>query len=158
MVSERLAVVGGVSLLLVTILTVVSVFGRTLFDTPLLGDQEIVEIGCAIAIFSFLPYCQMRGANVIVDFFTAKASKRVRCLLDALMNAVFSVCVLAITWRLTVGGIATYNDGDFSMFLQIPQWWGFVFAFMACVLWCLACFYSVFRSLRSSTDLDHVRV
>ena len=146
--SEGLAVLGGISLLAITIFTVLSVVGRTGFDVPILGDQEIVELGCAIAIFAFMPYCQMRAANVIVDFFTSAFPLSVRDLLDAVMNAIFSACILVVTWRLAVGGIATFNSGDASMFLRIPQWWGYVCAFVGCVLWSLACLYSVLRSIR----------
>lgn len=147
--SEGLAVIGGLSLLFVTVFTVLSVVGRTGFDMPILGDQEIVELGCAIAIFAFMPYCQMRAANVIVDFFTARVSPAGRNLLDALMNAIFSGCVLLITWRLAVGGIGAFEAGDNTMFLRIPQWWGYSLAFVACVMWSLACCYSVLRSLRA---------
>lgn len=151
-ISEGLAVLGGISLLIVTVFTVVSVVGRTALDMPVLGDQEIVEIGCAFAIFAFMPYGQMRAANVIVDFFTARLSLRHRDLLDALMNAVFSACVLLITWRLAVGGIGAFKSGDNSMFLRIPQWWGYSVAFVACIIWSLACCYSVWRSLRAGLE------
>jgi TRAP-type C4-dicarboxylate transport system permease small subunit len=146
--SEGLAVLGGISLLVITVFTVLSVVGRTGFDLPILGDQEIVELGCAIAIFAFMPYCQMRAANVIVDFFTARLSLSTRDFLDAVMNAIFSACILVVTWRLAVGGIGTFNSADASMFLRIPQWWGYSFAFVACVFWSLACLYSVLRSIR----------
>jgi TRAP-type C4-dicarboxylate transport system permease small subunit len=147
-ISEGFAVLGGVSLLVITVFTVVSVVGRTGFDLPILGDQEIVELGCAIAIFAFMPYCQMRAANVIVDFFTARLPQATRDCLDATMNAIFSACVVMITWRLAVGGIGTFNSADTSMFLLLPYWWGYSFAFAGCLIWSLACLYSVLRSIR----------
>ena len=147
-VCESLAVFGGIALLVVTAFTVVSVVGRTAFDSPVLGDQEIVEIGIAVALFSFMPYCQMRAANVIVAFFTARVSPAGQAFLDALMNAIFSVCIVIVTWRLAVGGLGAFKAGDASMFLRLPQWWGYAAAFVACIFWSLACLYSVFRSLR----------
>lgn len=146
--SEGLAVFGGICLIIVTVFTVLSVVGRTGLDMPILGDQEIVELGCSIAIFAFMPYCQMRSANVIVDFFTAPLSLAARDCLDAVMNTIFSACILVVTWRLAVGGIGTFNSADNSMFLRIPYWWGYSFAFVACVFWALACLYSVLRSVR----------
>lgn len=147
-ISEGLAVLGGISLLVITVFTVVSVVGRTAFDMPVLGDQEIVQLGAAIAIFAFMPYCQMRAANVIVDFFTAGLNQWVRDTLDSLMNAIFSVCILVVTWRLAVGGLGAYRAEDATMFLRLPLWWGYAFAFVGCVMWTLACFYSVLRSIR----------
>ena len=143
---EGLAVFGGIMLLVVTAFTVASVVGRTAFDSPVLGDQEIVELGCAIALFSFMPYCQMRASNVIVEFFTAPLPAAMRALLDTIMNVVFSVCIVIVTWRLAVGGLAAYDGGDTTMFLEMSVWWGYLCAFVACVAWSLACIYSVFRS------------
>ncbi len=145
-IAEGLAVFGGLILLVITFFTVISVAGRTGFDLPILGDQEIVEFGIAIAIFSFMPYCQMRAANVIVDFFTARTSRRTRHLLDVTMNAIFSVCIGLITWRLAVGGMAAFHNGDTSMFLRIPLWWGYLVAVVCSLLWMAACLYSVARS------------
>ncbi len=59
-------------------LSVYSVVGRWLFDAPVLGDVEMVQMACALAIAACLPYAQMKNAHVIVDFFTANASVGVR--------------------------------------------------------------------------------
>ena len=107
-----------VILVVVTILTIVSVVGRTGFDVPILGDSEIVEVGVAYSVFSFLAYCQMRGANVIVDFFTARAPAVVRNGLDAVSNAVFAVVVCSAMDFLTTSAIYCFCD------------LGFVFAFL----------------------------
>jgi TRAP-type C4-dicarboxylate transport system permease small subunit len=147
-ISEGLAVLGGLILVVVTAFTVISVAGRTGFDTPVLGDQEIVELGCAAAIFAFMPNCQMRAANVIVDFFTAPLPLAVRDALDATMNAVFSLCIIVVTWRLALGGIGKFESQEETMFLRLELWWGYVIAFVACALWSAACLYSVVRSLR----------
>ncbi len=147
-ICEILALVGGLFLIVVTALTVFSVIGRTGFNMPILGDSEIVEIGVAYAIFSFLPYCQMRRANVIVDFFTARAPARVRNGLDAASNVAFAAVVCVLTWRLALGGIETFHRDDFSMFLQIPVWWGYTGAFVSCLIWAAACLYTAGDRLR----------
>ena len=146
--SEILALLGGVILVLVAVVTIVSVIGRTGFNLPILGDSEIVEIGIAYSLFSFLAYCQMRGANVIIDFFTARAPVMVRNGLDAVSNVVFAVVVCILTWRLAVGGIETYGRADFSMFLNIPLWWGYLGAFLSCLVWAAACLYTAAHRLR----------
>lgn len=144
-ISVAIAVAGGMITLLVMILTVVSVVGRGALNAPLLGDSEVVEVGIAIAIFSFLPYCQIRGANVIVDFFTMRMNPRSRAALDAVMNAVCFVCVAVLTWRLAVGGLAAFRGGDNSMFLRIPLWWGYLAGFVVSVVWSLTCLYTTLR-------------
>jgi TRAP-type C4-dicarboxylate transport system permease small subunit len=140
-----MAVLGGVLLVVVLALTTGSVIGRTAANSPLLGDSEIVELGVAAAIFAFMPYCQIRGANVLVDFFTMGARPRTRALLDTVMNAVFLVCVAILTWRLAVGGIQAYRGGDNSMFLRLPLWWGYLVGFLGSVVWVLTCIHAVLR-------------
>ena len=152
--SVAIAVIGGLITLVVTALTVVSVVGRGVFNDPLLGDSEVVEVGIALAIFSFLPYCQMRGANVIVDFFTMAASTRMRACLDMIMNAVFLACVAVLTWRLAVGGLAAFRNGDNSMFLRIPLWWGYLAGFIVSIVWCLSCLHVAVRFGRVMIGAD----
>ena len=153
-ISVAIAVAGGVITLLVMILTVVSVVGRGALSAPLLGDSEIVEVGIAIAIFSFLPYCQIRGANVIVDFFTMRMDPRSRAGLDAAMNAVCFACVAVLTWRLAVGGLAVFRGGDNSMFLRIPLWWGYLAGFLVSVVWSLTCLYTTLRFARAMKSAE----
>src|SRR5690606_2512545 len=130
---------------LVTAVTVISVVGRVLFAAPVLGDAEIVELGCALAIFSFLPYCQLRGGNVVVDVFTTRASPRTRALLDAANGLVFTLVVVLLTWRLVVGSIDAISHNEFSMFLRIPLWWGYAGAILPMMVWGLACLYTALR-------------
>mgnify|MGYP002151191863 CR=1 FL=1 len=76
---SQLSALCGVALLLgICLLSTWSVLGRALFDSPVMGDVEIVQIICSLAIASFLPYAQMKNAHVIVDFFTHGASARTR--------------------------------------------------------------------------------
>ena len=58
---------GGAVLIAIMALTVVSVVLREVTGRPIPGDYELVEMGCAIAIFAFLPYCQIIGGNVLVE-------------------------------------------------------------------------------------------
>ena len=73
--TRGFAIFGGFVLLIAALISIFSIFGRVVFSNPLLGDFELVEIACAVAIGSFLPLCHLKNGNVIVDFITAKLSK-----------------------------------------------------------------------------------
>jgi len=146
--AELIAAVGGVALLLVMAVTLVSVIGSAVFAKPLLGDTEIVELLIGIAIACFMPYCQMRGANVIVDFFTMKASDRTKAGLDAFMTLVFAIIVAILTERLIQGAIIQYERERVSMFLRLPQWWGYAVASLAALVWSAVTFFTAWESLR----------
>ena len=60
------ALVGGLFLLSVVILNIGSIIGSiVLIHVP--GDFELTQIGVAVAIFCFLPYCQLHRYNVSAD-------------------------------------------------------------------------------------------
>jgi TRAP-type C4-dicarboxylate transport system permease small subunit len=67
--SFILVLVGGLLMSALTVMTVVSVTGRKLFNAPIQGDYELVTMGTAIAVFLFLPYCHLQRGDVVVDLF-----------------------------------------------------------------------------------------
>jgi TRAP-type C4-dicarboxylate transport system permease small subunit len=144
---ERVALVGGAALLGALATLVITVAGGV-FGKPLLGDSEVVELLCGIAVFAFLPYCQLRGSNVIVDFFTQPLPKRAQHLLDFVMNVAFTAVAAILAWRLAAGGITAWDRSKRSMFLQLPDWWGYAFGVAAMALWVVVCAWSARESLR----------
>ena len=99
------AAIGGVILVSMACMTVVSVVGRSAFAHPILGDVELVQLGCAVVVSSFLPYTQFRRANIIVDFFTARASARAQRLMDAAGTLLYTLVLALVCWRVAAGGI-----------------------------------------------------
>ena len=96
--------IGGLVLVGMAMLTVVSVIGRAFFNAPILGDVELVQLGTAVCVALFLPYTQMRGGNIIVDVFTQSASPRTQRWLDGLGTFFYTLVMALIAWRVYVGG------------------------------------------------------
>ena len=87
-------------------LVVVSVIGRRFFNSPVNGDFELVSMGAAIAVFTFLPYTQARRGNILVDTFTSWLPARTNQLIDAFWDLVYAgtmgflaVCLIDGTLR-----------------------------------------------------------
>ena len=149
--SAGLAVAGGLVLVALIAVTSLSVAGRALFSAPIPGDFELVEIGCAVAVFAFLPYCQITRGNVVVDFFTARAPLRRRAALDLAGNLVFTAIAGLLTWRALVGAGEMLRYGETTMVLAVPIWWGFMPAVFCLGVLTLVCGYTAGRSLREMT-------
>lgn len=116
------AALGGVILVAMACMTVVSVIGRAFFSHPILGDVELVQLGCAVVVAAFLPYTQYRRANIIVDFFTTGASARTQRLMDAFGTLLYTLVVALIAWRVAIGGIDIRAAGESSMLMNLPLW------------------------------------
>lgn len=121
--SRFLALIGGLLLVAITLMTTYSIFMRSLFDEPLLGDVELVQMGCGIAIVFFLPLCQLRRGNVIVDVFTLNAPAKMRGLLDAIGGLLMGCAGALIAWRSVAGTMDAYGSGEESIIMALPIWW-----------------------------------
>jgi len=115
----------GTILILMALMSLASIVGRSLLDKPVLGDYELVQMMTAVAVAMALPFCQMVNGHIIVDFFTHGTSPRVNKVLDAIACLVMAVAAFVLTWRITVGMIELRGNGDASMLLNLPTWWGY---------------------------------
>lgn len=150
--SQMLAVLGGVVLLALIVLTCVSVAGRGLNSLghaqfvsdnlpavaglltrlgPIQGDFELVEAGVAFAIFAFLPLCQLNGAHAVVDVFTSQFPARFNQTLAAFWEIVLAAVIVLIAWRLFVGMQSKLSYSETTFLLQFPVWWSYAASFFA---------------------------
>ena len=144
------AAIGGLVLMAMMLMTVASITRRTLLGAPIAGDFEMVEIGSAIVIACFLPWCQITGGNVLVDFFTMKAGPRTNHALEALGDLVYLVLGALLTWRMFHGASEFREYGEQSMVLRIPIWWGFTVIMPAMLLLIVTTFFTTIGHLRAA--------
>jgi TRAP-type C4-dicarboxylate transport system permease small subunit len=123
--ARAFAFAGGAVLVGVTGMSVASIAGRTLRGTPVPGDFELVQVGSAAAIAAFLPYCQLRRGNIIVDFFTVRAGKRVQGVLDALGALLLTGVMGLLAWRTIAGLLTVKASREVTMIVGFPVWIGY---------------------------------
>ncbi|MBI5275582.1 MAG: TRAP transporter small permease [Burkholderiales bacterium] len=119
------ALAGAVVAMGVGLMTTVSVVGRAVFKAPIPGDVELTQMGIALAISLSLPWCQLHGGNIIVDFFTQKMAERKLRLLDA----AGALCLVAmygvLAWRTGAGALAVRQAQETTMIIGLPMWWAY---------------------------------
>ena len=117
------AIVGGLCASAVALMTVTSVSMRALVSRPIPGDVELTQLGIALCISLCLPWCQLHGGNIIVDFFTQRATARSVRRLDAFGGLLMTLTVGLLAWRTGAGALAVGGAGETSMILGLPMWW-----------------------------------
>ena len=142
--SGAIALFGGLLLFCVAALVVVSVVGRWLSGTalastfpwlgPVNGDFEMVQMATAVAVFSFLPYCQARRGNIVVDTFTSGLPARANACIDAFWDVVYAGMMGLLTACLLTGVIEHYRSGQTTMLLQLIVWPALAFCAVLCGL------------------------
>ena len=147
--SRGFALAGGFVLVAMMLMSLVSIVGRAAFNRPLPGDYELVQLGCAIAVAAFLPFCQMRGGHVLVDFFTANSRPAVRAALDTLGALLLAIAAAVFTWRLFAGAVSMKVANDQTTILEIPTWWAIALMVPSFALFSAAGFYTAWQHWRS---------
>ncbi len=138
--AEWLALVGGVVLVAITLMVVTSVTGRALTSIglgPVQGDFELVEVGMAVAIFFFMPWCYVKAGHATVDLLymhMGPAGRRaIQVVSDLLMLGVW----LVLVWQLGLGMLEKKEYLETTFILQIPIWWGYALSLVGGVAGCL---------------------
>lgn len=168
--ARSLAMIGGLMLLALVILTSASVFGRglntlahadwltalspglgnTLLASgigPITGDFELVEVGIAFAIFAFLPICQLYGGHATVDVFTRMLGAGGNRVIQAFWEIVLALAILLLTWRLFDGLLGKYANGETTFLLQFPLWWAYGASFLASLIASLVSLYCAYARI-----------
>ena len=155
--ARVMAVLGGIVLSLLILLTCASIIGRLLngvfhgpFMTglapgfsrwmldigvgPINGDFELVEAGVAFAIFAFIPLCQITSGHATVDILTNALPARVNRFLRMVTEIIFALVLILIAWRLFEGMMSKKGYGETTFLLQFPIWWAYAASFAGAVV------------------------
>jgi TRAP-type C4-dicarboxylate transport system permease small subunit len=121
-VAGGLAIAGGLLMLGVAILVTVSVMRRWQGSQPVPGDFEFVQMATAVAVFAFLPYCQLRRGNISVDTFTSWLPGRANTVIDVFWDLVYAATIALLAWCLFNGATDMYRNGTTTMVLGLVVW------------------------------------
>ncbi|MBN9279988.1 MAG: TRAP transporter small permease [Hyphomicrobium sp.] len=151
--AKLLAIVGGILLVALAVMSVVSIVGRAFSRLglgPVPGDFELIEAGCAVAIFAFLPWCQFRQGHVTVDLLGSYLPPRPWAFLAVAGNIAMSIISAVVAWQLWLGFRDKLAYGETSMILQMPIWWGYAAGVVGAIVFVATCFCTVWRSLNEA--------
>lgn len=172
-IARLFAILGGIVLSLLILLTCASVLGRSINSIlhsdgmqswatgladgllatgvgPINGDFELVEAGVAFAIFAFLPLCQLHAAHASVDVFTNALPPRVNQVLRAIIEVAFAAALLLIALQLFGGMQSKLRSGQTTFLLQFPVWWAYGAGLVAMVAAaCVGVYVAIIRVLEA---------
>ncbi len=166
--ARFLAILGGIVLIATILITCFSVIGRIINSVghaefiklntssladflqcfgPITGDYELIEAGAAIAIFMFLPWCQLNRDHASVELFTSMFPQKTNKILMAFWEVIFALVIIIITWRLYEGMLGKLRNGETTFLLQMPVWWAYAISALVAVLASIVAVYSAWLHL-----------
>ena len=124
--AKACAILAGMLLTSITLMTCVSLIGRNTTGATLAGDFELTGVAAGAAIALFMPWCQLRRGNIIVDFFTAKASDADQRRAGPLRRPAAGPGHGAAGLAHGVGGLNACSTQSGTMMLGFPEWMVYV--------------------------------
>lgn len=102
--------------------TFVSVVMRYLFNVPLLGNNEIVQLMAVSLAMLAMPYATQTDAHVRVDILDARIGRYGRFFGDILSRCLAGYVLTVLTYRAWLKMLDAARYGDATNMLQIPIW------------------------------------
>lgn len=126
-VTRRIALIGVAGVLFIALGTLTDVLMRWLFNQPLTGFNEVVEMGTAIAIAATFPAGASNRINLIVDILAGRFGPRLRERLKCLGALMLLILYIFLAWQMGQYANDLESRGATTAFLewkQAPFIWG----------------------------------
>ena len=109
-----------VALVIMMLVTVVDVFLRYLFNSPVHGSYEIVEAMLVVFVFHGLAAGFFRRANIVIDLIDHIVGPRLVMALVRLADVLSVVVLVVFAWAMIGQAIQAYEYGDHKLELGLP--------------------------------------
>ncbi|MGV8939257.1 MAG: TRAP transporter small permease [Allorhizobium sp.] len=140
------------ALIAMMLTTVADVFMRYVFNAPVRGSYDIVEISLLISVYFALPTVIFEGQAILIDLIDGMIPPR---LLKALkmIAALTAVAMLALLfWSMLKPAGEAYSYGDIKLELDLPTWIIWSFALFGLANSILAGLAAVLKIQRDTND------
>ena len=147
--ATAVAIAGGVALLVITGITVVSVIGRALIPfgfSAVPGDFELVQAGILFAVFSFMPWCHLERGHAIVAIVTDRFPVRFSAVAEFIWDVAMLGASVFLTWRLWGGLLDKLGNRESTFILRIPLWLIYSAGLAGAVVFVITAAYCIMRS------------
>lgn len=117
------AVVGGLAIVLMMLITVSDVTMRFGFNSPIIGVLEFNSLLVVLAVFGPLGYVQSVGGHIRVDMVASKLPKKVLLGAEVVGFSIVLVLYAMFAWVGAGAAINSFTTGEYLPgIIQFPLW------------------------------------
>ncbi len=148
------AILAGVVLFGLMLLTAADVGSRYFLNAPLNGVVDLTRFSVLIMTFLGFAYCGFRGANVVIELLFNQLGPRVQTGLKRLANALGCLLFTVIAWRSVVQSVDVREFNETSQLLTIPYWPFYVLLAFGAALFAWVLLLRIFVELPEENDVQ----
>ena len=104
------------------LLGIAQVLGRQLFDRPVVGYIDFVELSMATFAFMGVAYCQRVGGHVRMDLFVNMAKGRLHWAMELFSTLLPLFLIGVLIYYSWEHFLRAYDSGDSTIDIQLPVW------------------------------------
>ena len=143
-----LAIIGGVTLLGLMLLTVYAVIMRYVFNSPPLWVLDYARVGLVIVTFMGLAYCGWTGGHIAVDFIGGFAPPWVLRISDTLIRLACAALIALMAWQGLQQGLDALEMGYGTNQVEIPTFPFFLVVAFGCSVYVIVLIAQAVRAAR----------
>ena len=118
-IIEKMAWVGYISIVFIALLVFVDVGGRYLFNRPIQGSIELVEVTMALTAGSAIMYATLKRVHVALDFLLNRFSRHVQIILQSVFSFLGFATWLLVAYQVYQYGLTMMNTTQVTSVLRI---------------------------------------
>lgn len=103
------------------LVTVADVCSRALFNRPITGSYDLVQLFLAGLVFFSIPDMFLRGENIVIDFIDYLAGRRATGVLKAVANLLGFLLLAVLLWHMVGPARDAVRFHEISPDLAIPM-------------------------------------
>lgn len=128
-----------------TVITLLNVITRLVFNSPIYGAVEMVQYGVLLAICFGLPSCTLHGGHAKVTLLTDALPRKGRAVLNALVDLVSILLFAVISYKLLDSVASVLKNGRTTDVFKVPYQYVYYAIILGLVLmvlmlvYCMVC-------------------
>ena len=128
--SKGLHLVAQLLLFFMVVLGTFDVTGRYLFNHPIKGSVDMMELAMTIVIFFSIAYTHWKREHISIDFLVERLPLRVQRIFDSAINLLITILMVLMSWSIFDNAQRLLRSNTVSPDVGLPV---YVFAFLATV-------------------------
>ena len=150
--SRIVNIVGAIVLAIMMFLVAADVTLRYIFNSPIRGSVELVELMMIVVVFLAVAYTASQKGHVSIELVVSRFPQRVQAILDVFTSLLSLGFIVLVIWRSIVRGHTMWADHHVTIVLSIPIFpFLYIIAF-GCALLVIVLFANILESLARAVN------
>ena len=121
-ISRFLQFIGGITLVLLMLLTAADVSMRYFLNRPISGAYELSMFMMSIVVAFSIGYCASRNEHVKVEILVGVFAPRTRAAIESVTWFLSTAVLALVAWQSALYSVSVFHDGATSPDLLIPTY------------------------------------